>query len=73
MGLEEASWNGSISKLFQKRGKQGLGGRNSSSCYEGNSTSVGMELNQDLGVVGRLEWLMQTDETLAWKSEDDRS
>lgn len=52
--------------------KAGLG-REKLSFYEGNSTSMDMELNQDLGVVGRLEWLMQTDETLAWKSEDDRS
>lgn len=38
-----------------------------------NSTKVDMELNQDLGIVGRLERLMQTDKTLTWKSEDDRS
>ena len=32
-----------------------------------------MELNQDLGIAGRLERLMQIDKTLTWKSEDDRS
>lgn len=32
----------------------------------------GRGLNEDLGIVGRLERLMQTVKTLTWKSEDDR-